>query len=51
MHMKEELLETEKIRAIQEQLSGFLLDEVVNPAGEFHNDGLNLHYHQDSGLE
>nr|TKW02918.1 hypothetical protein SEVIR_7G030900v2 [Setaria viridis] len=42
--MKEALLETEKIRAIQEQFSGFLLDEVVNPAGEFHNDGSNLHH-------
>nr|TKV94916.1 hypothetical protein SEVIR_9G327400v2 [Setaria viridis] len=44
----EELLKTEKIRAIQEQLSGFLLDEVVNPVGEFHNNGSNLHYRQDS---
>nr|TKW22537.1 hypothetical protein SEVIR_4G235100v2 [Setaria viridis] len=44
LHMKEALLETEKIRAIQEQLSGFLLDEVVNPAGEFHNGESNLHH-------
>ena len=51
MHMKEELLETEKLRAIQEQLSEFLLDEVVNPAGGFHNDGSNLHHRQDSGSE
>nr|TKW21568.1 hypothetical protein SEVIR_4G127700v2 [Setaria viridis] len=49
MYMKERLLDTEKIKAIQEQLSGFLLEEVVNPAREFHNDGSNLHHRQDSG--
>nr|TKW32558.1 hypothetical protein SEVIR_2G175300v2 [Setaria viridis] len=42
--MMEALLVTEKIRAIQEQLSGFLLDKVVNPAGEFHSNGSNLHH-------
>ena len=36
--MKENLIETERIRAIQEGLCGFLLDEVINTNGEFHSD-------------
>lgn len=36
--MKEELIETERIRAIQEEMCGFLLDEVINPNGEFYAD-------------
>ena len=36
--MKEDLIEPERIRAIQETLCGFLLDEVINPEGEFHSD-------------
>ena len=36
--MKENLIEPETIRAIQEALCGFLLDEVINPKGEFHSD-------------
>ena len=36
--MKENLIEPERIRAIQEALCGFLLDEVINPKGEFHSD-------------
>ena len=36
--MKENLIEPKKIRAIQEGLCGFLLDEVINPKGEFHSD-------------
>ena len=36
--MKENLVEPERIRAIQEALCGFLLDEVINPKGEFHSD-------------
>ena len=28
----------ERIRAIQESLYGFLLDEVINLEGEFHSD-------------
>ena len=34
--LKENLVEPE--RAIQEALCGFLLDEVINPNGEFHSD-------------
>ena len=36
--MKENLIEPKRIRAIQEGLCGFLLDEVINPKGEFHSD-------------
>ena len=36
--MKENLIELERIRAIQEALCGFLLDEVINPKDEFHSD-------------
>ena len=36
--MKEDLIKSERIRAIQESLCGFLLDEVINPKDEFHSD-------------
>ena len=36
--MKEELIETARVRAIQEPMCGFLLDEVINPKGEFHGN-------------
>jgi hypothetical protein len=36
--MKEDLIEPERIRAIQESLYGFLMDEVINSAGEFYAD-------------
>jgi len=36
--MKEDLIELERIRAIQESLCGFLLDEVINRKGEFYSD-------------
>ena len=36
--MKEDLIEPERIRAIQESLRGFLLDEVINRKGEFYLD-------------
>ena len=36
--MKEDLIEPARIRAIQESLCGFLLDEVINPKGEFYSD-------------
>jgi hypothetical protein len=34
----EELIEMARIRAIQEAICGFLLDEVINPKGEFYDD-------------
>ena len=36
--MKENLIELERIGAIQDGLCGFLLDEVINPKGKFHSD-------------
>ena len=36
--MKEELIQMARVRAIQEAMCGFLLDEVINPNGEFHGD-------------
>ena len=36
--MKEDLIEPERIRPIQESLCGFLLDEVINRKGEFYSD-------------
>ena len=58
--MKENLIESEIIRAIQEGLCGFLLDEVINPKGEFHSDPrisvawadqLNKHRMKDAGAD
>jgi hypothetical protein len=36
--MKEDLIELERIRAIQEEIHGFLLDEVIIPNGKFYVD-------------
>ena len=36
--MKEDLIEPKRIRAIQESICGFLLDEVIKPNGEFYTD-------------
>jgi hypothetical protein len=34
--MRDRLLATEHVRAIQEEVAGFLLDEVIAPTGEYH---------------
>ena len=36
--MKEDLIEPEIVRAIQEHLCGFLLDHVISKDGEFYCD-------------
>ena len=36
--MAEDLIQTQRIKAIQESIRGFLLDEVINPNGEFYAD-------------
>ena len=36
--MGEDLIQPERIKAIQESICGFLLDEVINPNGEFYAD-------------
>jgi hypothetical protein len=38
LKIKEDLIETERVRAIQESLYEFLMDDVINPAGEFYAD-------------
>ncbi len=40
--LEECLIPTERIKAVQEQLCGFLMDEVVNSKGEFYDDGTPL---------
>ena len=37
--VKDELIEKDHLLAVQEGLVGFLVDEVVNPAGKYHYDG------------
>ena len=34
--MADALIEPERIKAIQESICGFILDEVINPTGEFY---------------
>ena len=34
--MRNELLEPDRMKAIQEELAGFFLDHVINKAGEYH---------------
>ena len=36
--MAEGLIELERLKAIQESICGFLLDEIINPNGEFYAD-------------
>ena len=38
--MRDKLIPEEKIMAIQEQLSGFIIEQVLDPKGEFYYDGL-----------
>ena len=39
--MRDKLIQEEKIMAIQEQLSGFIVEQVLDPKGEFYYDGLS----------
>ena len=36
--MENALIQPERIKAIQESICGFLLDEVINPTGKFYVD-------------
>ena len=36
--LAEDLIQPQRIKAIQESICGFLLDEVINPNGEFYAD-------------
>ena len=41
--MENALIQRERIKAIQESICGFLLDEVINPNGEFYaNPRINV---------
>lgn len=37
--MKYQLPQADYIKAVKQQLMGFIMDKIVNSAGEFHNDG------------
>ena len=37
--MRDKLISEENIMAIQEQLSGFIIEQVLDPKGEFYYDG------------
>ena len=37
--MRDKPIPEEKIMAIQEQLSGFIVEQVLDPKGEFYYDG------------
>ena len=39
--MRDKLISEEKIMVIQKQLSRFLVEQVVDPKGEFYYDGLS----------
>ena len=39
--MRDKLIPKEKIMAIQEQLSGFIVEQVLDPKGKFYYDGLS----------
>ena len=39
--MSDKLIPEENIMAIQEQLSGFIVEQVIDPKGEFYYDGLS----------
>ena len=36
--MAEDLIQPERIKAIQESICGFILDEIINPTGEFYTN-------------
>ena len=36
--MAQDLIQPQRIKAIQESIYGFLLDELINPNGEFYAD-------------
>ena len=39
--MRDKLILEEKIMVIQEQLSGFIVEQFLDPKGEFYYDGLS----------
>lgn len=43
--MREKLSNEEFIKAVQEQLMGFINEQIIDPAGEFHYDGRSIDHH------
>ena len=44
--MRDKLIPEEKIMTIQEQLSRFIVEQILDPKGEFYYDGQsNIDYH------
>ena len=44
--MRDKLIPEEKIMTIQEQISGFIVEQVLDPKGEFYYDGIsNIDHH------
>ena len=41
-YMRDHILQEDRIKAIIEELSGFLLDEVIDRKGEFHDDDCDI---------
>ena len=39
--MRDKLIPEEKVMAIQEQFSGFIVEQVLDPKGEFYYDGIS----------
>ena len=39
--MRDKIIPEEKIMAIQKQLSGFIVEQLLDPKGEFYYDGLS----------
>ena len=37
--MRDKLIPEEKVMAIQEQFSGFIVEQILDPKGEFYYDG------------
>lgn len=42
--MRENLSNEEFIKAVQEQLMGFINEQIIDPAGEFYYDGSAIHH-------
>ncbi len=41
--MEERLSHDDFIKSVEEQLMGFITDQVIDPAGEFYYDGKPIH--------
>ena len=46
--MRDECYSTDRINAVCEQLDGFILNEILDPRGEFYHDG---HIHRGLSID